>query len=451
MFLREMREYKDAVGEGEIAEEALRGRDWIIAYVNPAMAWPVTAQKVSFRGDDFWIVPITKDAYPAVAARVRGRRADDVRERISRFLSVLSWVEASGVLIKWFGGGSHLFPHKREGGRGWIIRDEFDLKYLPEITDPKSMLALALMREGRGLAHPAYSFLSFWRVLEVAVGRRNIKAWIAEVINRLRDHRGIEAVGKMKAGGITDLAHHLYVSGRCAIAHASSDPIVDPDQPEDTQRLSEELPLVEALAALAIEEKLGVKTSMTIYREHLYELSGFRKILGAELVEQIEGRRPITEERQLRLPVIDFGLSKRERVEALKGLVPLRVGIEDGRMRLEYGRTDGRVRVVFSLNFEEERLAFDIYNGIYGSKDDGSPEYAHAQAGIHEFAKWYFLNGCLEITDNETGEQIARKDAFIPENVIVRPEKFNEDIERWRSEAEQRRARIAAGAGAGEP
>jgi hypothetical protein len=50
-----------------------------------------------------------------------------------------------------------------------MLRQDFDLSYLPEPTDRKTQIALALMREGRGLNHAAYAFLSFYRVLEVAL------------------------------------------------------------------------------------------------------------------------------------------------------------------------------------------------------------------------------------------------------------------------------------------
>jgi hypothetical protein len=56
----------------------------------------------------------------------------------------------------------------RDKERGFLIRDAFDLSYLPEVIEEKAMLALALMREGRGLNHVGYAFLSFYRILEVA-------------------------------------------------------------------------------------------------------------------------------------------------------------------------------------------------------------------------------------------------------------------------------------------
>ena len=56
----------------------------------------------------------------------------------------------------------------RDKERGFLICEEFNVTSLADTTDEKALLALALMREGRGLNHPAYAFLSFYRVLKVA-------------------------------------------------------------------------------------------------------------------------------------------------------------------------------------------------------------------------------------------------------------------------------------------
>ena len=84
-------------------------------------------------------------------------------------------------------------------------------------------------------------------------------------------------------------------------------------------------------------------------------------------------------------------------------------------------------------------LEFGVQNGIFGSQDDGSPDYAELRGDLQEFLKWYFLNGCLEICDYETGERIARKDEFIPVNIVVEPKGFDVEINRYRDLAAQRR------------
>lgn len=435
MITPEVLDYKDA-----IPEELYKQRGWIMAHIDPSMAWPVRTQRIVYLGQEYWIIPVTNDAYPAVAVRSNEANDNDLRERILRFLSVLSWIQDSGVSLISFGGGSHLHAYSRPKGGGLMISKQFDLRYLPEVIDPKARLALALMREARGLKHIAYSFLTFWRILEVAVGKKRIQTWAAGAIGRLTNRSAKEAIGKIQESGVEDISKHLYVSGRCAVAHAGNNPIIDPDQPEDSWRLAREKPLVEALAVLAVEENLGVKTSSTIYREHLYELGGFKRIFGDEIVKIALEKGDIAEETNIDLPVIDIGLMNKEPFKAFIRLQPATIGYEDGIIYLVFARPDSRFQVQFALNFHEERLEFDIHNAVFGIPDDGSPDWADIKADMNDFLKWYYLNGCLTITDSETGELIARKDEFIPMNVFVEPKAFDEETAKLRALAEQRRA-----------
>jgi hypothetical protein len=442
MFAKEILEYKDVLNNSELAGELLKAGHWIVAYVDPAMAWPVRPQKINYSEMDFFIIPVTKDARPAVAVKNYNEEDHIIRERIARFLSVLSWIDGHGVLVESFGGGGRLIQYAKQYQGGSIICEMLDLRYLPVVADQRAALALALMREGRSLRHPAYSFLSFWRVLEVALSKPEIVSWVNESLAKLKKRSGSEVVEKIRNSGVTNIGQHLYVSGRCAIAHGSSDPIIDPDQPEDTSRLWQERPLAEALAELAIEEILGVKTSGTIFDEHLYELSGFKEIFGDELVAKIANREKLPEDAVINLPAIDFSIIGRDKIRSFKGLKPISIEIEDAAVKLSYEKPNGMLRLVFRLNFEIERLEFDIHNGIYGIPDNGSPDFAESKADTQEFAKWYYLNGCLQLTDSETGKLIARKDEFIPVNVIVEPKGFDQEITDWRNEAENRRKKI---------
>jgi hypothetical protein len=146
---------------------------------------------------------------------------------------------------------------------GFSICEKFDLDYLPEVTDPRAQLALALMREGRGLNHPAYAFVSFYRVLECA--GVNSDEWINGALDEVSEHKAKEVRVRLR-GKIANVGSHLRDSGRNAAAHARDEPIVDPDDPSDARRLRSELPLMSALASLAIERVLGVRTTQTVWK-----------------------------------------------------------------------------------------------------------------------------------------------------------------------------------------
>jgi hypothetical protein len=265
---------------GELAE---RGK-WIVANIQTNSHWSITSQKVRWRGVDIWIVPIMKGFYPAVAMMVPPGKQVECEELLMRFLSMLSWVKERGFMVEGggFSGGSLPTPMGRDEDRVVSICDEFDLSYFPEVTDEKALLALGLMREGRGLNHVGYAFLSFYRVLEVAFSTDSQRiAWISAALANLTGHGVKEAIDAINAQGVADIGRHLFQSGRCAMAHANRKPIVDPDKPADLRRLGAELPIVRALAAKAIEDELGVETSHTVYRKHLYELLASKKSLGA--------------------------------------------------------------------------------------------------------------------------------------------------------------------------
>lgn len=421
---------------GELAQRA----NWTVANLETSISWPVKAQKVEYLGDQFWLLPITRESFPAVAFISDGTDRIGDRSKLLRFLSALSWAEDRGVIVSSFTGGDLPRPMGREKSFGLTITEELSLNYLPEPVDDKGRLALGLMREGRGLNHPAYAFLSFYRVLEAALpnGRSRGK-WLADNLDRIADREGKEALAKLKATGIVDLAEHLYKSGRQAIAHAASDPIINPDDASDYERLQSELPIMRGAAQLAIEEVLGIKTGHTIWREHLYELAGFKAALGDELVQRVMNDETPNEGAMVDLPRLDIGLKRSEPFTALQGMIPVHVAQQDGIMQLVYRSPDELVEILFVLNFKEERLRFEWNRGIYG-RDDGSAAAATYAAELSRFVRDYVGNGELFMWDADSGELLSRVDAFIPTNYWANHEALNEQIARWTAEADRRKA-----------
>lgn len=417
-----------------LSDELKQPAKWTTVYIETSLPWPTKWQKINYLGEDYWVIPVTNDAYPGLATKTPNLGDISSQERLLRLLSVLSWVEGKGIIPVSFGGGGRLYAFLRPKGGIRTICDKLDLSYLPEVIDRKQRLAIALMREARGLQHVAFSFLSFYRVLEVAVGKAQVKAWVNDAVLRLAPGRAVEARDELLATGVADIADHIYVSGRCAIAHAGGDPIVDPDDPTDATRLYREKPLIEGLAELAVEEKLGLQTAMTVFRRHLYELSGFKRILGEERLKKILNEEDV-EGGFIDAPIIDFQIADKGPIRTLMNLHPQRFEARERRVFVEYATEDKSLFVRFWLNFDTERLDFNLEDGIYGTPDDQSAAYAERKADILEFMKFYLMNGKLHITVARTGELISRKDSFIPVNFFVEPERFDEDIAAWRKEA----------------
>ncbi len=423
---------------GELAETG----DWVIANLETAISWPVSYQAYAYAGRRYFVIPLTKGRAPAVAVRRDDESLQSCRSALLRFLSAMSWTQSAGAIVTSFSSDSLPRPQQRTAEFGMIITGDLNLNYLPVPSDATSALALALMREGRGLNHPAYAFLSFYRVLEAAIPHGKTREnWLADNLDLITDHSGREALEKLREAGINDVGAHLYKSGRMAIAHAQADPIVNPDDAADYDRISSELPIMRGLAELAIESILGVKTRSTVYREHLYELAGFKERLGAgPIAMAIAGATG--EDQKIDIPVIDVELRRREAYAALKGLRPVEISVAGAIMRLHFRSPDELVELRIGLDFENERLLFSWDSDI-GGLDDGSVAAAEHGADVVRFILEYIGNGELHIYESETRKLLGRVDAFLPNNYFANHEGLNARIEAWRTEAEKRRAAAA--------
>ena len=421
---------------GELAQNG----EWIVANVSTNSVWPVTSQKVRWRGVDIWILPIMKNCYPAVAVMVPpGKSLAECEELVMRFLSMLSWVEGRGYMVEGIGGGNLPRPMGRDKERGFSICDEFDFSFFPEVTGEKAQIALGLMREGRGLNHVGYAFLSFYRVLDAAfpTDKQRI-AWISAALTDLTGHGVKEALDRIKAQGVADIGLHLYESGRCAMAHANREPIVDPDKPADIRRLGSELPILRELALKAIEEVFGVETRSTNFRKHLYELDGFKKILGVHIVDHLQKGTEPAGQPMLEIPDISVRIRRKDNYAPLEGLRCKHVGRTGKLLHLHFVSLEGDIQFRFSLDFGAERILFDLFPDV-GARDMGTAESAERIHEVKRFEQDYFGNGQLHIVNTDTGELIGRKDAYVPVNMYLDHEGAAAELAHWKALAEQRR------------
>jgi hypothetical protein len=278
--------------------------------------------------------------------------------------------------------------------------------------------------------------VSFYRVLEAAGVNRD--DWINGQLDKVRDHAAREVRDRLRIE-TDNVGGHLRESGRNAAAHARSEPIIDPDDPSDARRLFSELPLIAALAELAIETELGVQTRHTVWDEHLYELAGFKAILGEELVQEIiEGRPPANEERMVDMPPLSVELYGHPPYPPLKNLQPVGLARDGDHLVLDAKSANGCFGIRLRLDFKNERIHFDI-NSDLAARDDGSADGAEAISEIGRFSRDYWGNGKLRILNADTGGLISRKDAFVPVNCWLDVDAANSRIDGWKRRAEERR------------
>jgi hypothetical protein len=270
--------------------------------------------------------------------------------------------------------------------------------------------------------------------------RANLSAWMIATLPALTGHDLKPAIDGIGLQDVAAIQKHLYVSSRCAVAHAGSTPIVNPDDPLDARRLYSELPIVRALAIHVVEEHFGLESRSSEFRKHLYELRGWKEVLGPALTANVLAGIALQGGDEVDLPLINVRLRECRAYPPLEGMAPSRIGIENGMINLEYRTADGMTRLRFTLNLVEERLEFNHLEGLFGH-DDGSVAAAKSLREIQRFIRDYLLNGELQIWNAETGALLSRRDAFIPINCFVDIDVCNANIAGAQREVE---ARLAA-------
>lgn len=128
---------------------------------------------------------------------------------------------------------------------------------ISDASNPDLDFALALFREGLNGGSAHYSFLSFFKVIQLAFKKNlpGIDKWISANLSRVRGenvHHWLSEVGISP----DQVGKYLKDSGRCAIAHVHKEPTINPDNPRDHERIVRDLPIAKGLALLAIESGL---------------------------------------------------------------------------------------------------------------------------------------------------------------------------------------------------
>lgn len=245
---------------------------WCNVAVTPHFSWPNTPIAVPFAGKTVVLSPPT-DTLACRAALLDPNRTtfEEGGTILSRFLSRLTWANNGGI-EEFFHLGSNM---PNEPGRlgqgtyarsGWATIDPPHLIYLPATLDDKAELGLALYREGLSVNSIPFGFLSLFKILNIrhasGLAQENwindnlTEIWYPPAVDRLRE---IQALHK-------NVGHYMYVQGRCAVAHASSNPLVNPDLYTDRLRLESDFPLMKELAALFIEYELGIPSQSHVMK-----------------------------------------------------------------------------------------------------------------------------------------------------------------------------------------
>src|SRR3989442_2428284 len=129
--------------------------------VESEVPWPTKEALVRFRDQDLILYPETDELAPTVLLAYNDAKmtSDHAVELVRRFLSSLSWAEGGPIRdMEYLDGTQPIWIGK---GRGRMVNPNFRADYLPDPSDPKARLALALYREALTVNSAPYRFLGF--------------------------------------------------------------------------------------------------------------------------------------------------------------------------------------------------------------------------------------------------------------------------------------------------
>lgn len=242
---------------------------WLNCGITTQAEWPEKRKDVKYGDHTFVLLPPTRESSASIHIERKSINGTEELTLINRFLSALAW-KCNQPAINHYGWSGNAEPMP-------VPKHHIPLGYSPfahfpseiyEITDKKAKLAVALYREAGSLLDSVpFQFLSYFKILNIfwkdkSINGRNelvegLRLALLAIDNKDCKQR-IEEIEKTNS----DVAKYLYESGRCAVAHAHTNPIVDPDDVTDIHRLSKDLRLMKNLTAVLIEKEFKINQSI---------------------------------------------------------------------------------------------------------------------------------------------------------------------------------------------
>jgi hypothetical protein len=159
---------------------------------------------------------------------------------------------------------------------------------------------------------------------------------------------------------------------------------------------------------------LKIPSMRKIWNEHLYELAGFRDILGKSLSHRLEQGLPVPLSDFPALPDLSIRLRAHEQLLGLASLQMKVISSQGGIVTIGTSPPESAVQVLLRLNFPQHTLEL-LLPSLGIAKDH--PKYTkELEADIWRFLQGFYANGELEIYDTR-GTRLSLKLAFIPLNI----------------------------------
>jgi hypothetical protein len=422
---------------------------WTLIGVETEMPWPTEDYTVEFKGQQLLLRPPTERRMPMICIESSDRpmNNDALAVLAREFMSELVWMFPYPLIEVTRSGASFLMdlgpaPLRHCKGIGFYI------DYLPQLQDAKSKLSLAFYREAKSVNSRPYSFLGYWKVVSLLHkdGSSDQRQWLIQSLSRITNFDAKKRLAELRALGESDddiVKQRLYVSRRCAVAHATSQPVINPDDPSQEYEIWKDLPLIKAIAEHAIEFEFGVKSRQTVYREHLYELDGFKKIFGNDALVGLKEEMTPRPSTLAPLPNLDIKIATKTQTQAFSNLTAEIFQVDHGKVLARCCTPDGLVAVRLLLDFPNERFEFQPAGNTVIA-DNGTPTaIQHAIDHLH-FCCDLFSNGRVEVFEHSSKKLLGKKDPFVGVNINLGAtlRDWEAQIELLKVELGRRNARI---------
>lgn len=423
---------------------------WLLANVDQQIGWPLKKVMMIYRGKKVLLLPATKTFHAAAAIITQDRTLKVGKTFLMQFLSALAWYSLGKIeIVRWTDSTSiallnnnHRLPLQKRAGMG---RPHFKPTEIPIPQDPKAQLALALFREGLSLNHLGYSFLSYYKIINLRYPRKDNrqKKWITRTLPLIENLPHLkDKINKLKASH-SDLTAYIYEACRCAVAHASiKETTYDPESIDDEIRFYEIKPILHALAKIMIETEFGIKTTHTIIGEHLYELEGFHLLLGKKISKELKQGKTIPINEIAFNIKISLRLWNYKKLKAFEKLKTAIVDCKNGIVTLSLSR-DNILKIPLVLDFPKEKLIFDPTQNV-AFNDDGSKNAALQLSNVYQFYSEFTGNPVLEIWETKSNIVLGRLLEYLPTVYPGQPmphvikEQCLKKMKEWREKAKER-------------
>lgn len=410
----------------EAEKLSLQSGRWVVGVIQTRVYWPHKKQLMKFKDKKFLLLPHESNAHfstptlPGIAinAGLYDLVDADARKEILEFASAVSWKEGKKIeVVQWAGGN---LPRSMGIMQNGVQTEYLSDDFLPVTSDENAMAALAFYREGISLDNPFYGFLSFYKAFSIAISNRDErKGWLTKNKSKLDNIRSRGRLSELENQNF-DVGIYLYEQGRNAVAHADREPFVNPDNTDDHLRFIKDLPLMQNFVELSIEEIFGLKRPSTIYRDHLYELSGFRELLPTAALEFFKLGKGSLDDLEIEIPDSFLILARRMHQQfSLGEMKVVSLHADETGLVIECTSSHEIVLMRFYLDFKNERLEFDPLKDFRVKSNRETHEQISEELMGVQFFRAIFSNGEVEVWDSQREIRLGSSDSYMPVNIYM--------------------------------